>query len=86
MFNRIPNGVHISPGVIGANDGVSNRMHEVLIPLPVETQSICTTIGQSASPEILEVALLLLRVRNSPIDQICGTSGRQDDKLFLREP
>ena len=42
--------------------------------------------GRSASSEILEIARLFLRFRNSPITQICGTSGRQDDKLFLRGP
>ncbi|MAE69957.1 MAG: hypothetical protein CME06_05760 [Gemmatimonadetes bacterium] len=42
--------------------------------------------GRSASSEILEIARLFLRFRNSPIDQIRGTSGRQDDKLFLRGP
>ncbi|MAE70413.1 MAG: hypothetical protein CME06_08105 [Gemmatimonadetes bacterium] len=42
--------------------------------------------GRSPTSEILEMALLFLRFRRSAIDQIRGTSGRQNDKLFLREP
>ena len=65
----------------GSEDIEVSRRNEITDHLATHLDPI---FGRALGREFLDVALLRLRIRSVGRDQICGESGRDAWKLFLR--